>query len=149
MDLEGLVRPVIESLGLQLVDVTFGRESGRRVLRVTIDREGGVDLDAIARTSERLSRRLDIEDFAEGSYALEVSSPGIERRLKRPEDFLRAVGSKVRIRTRDPVAGSRTHTGTLAAADETGIVVATDDEERRFGYPDLTAARTIFEWGQP
>ncbi len=84
MEAETLVRPVIEGAGLELVEVAFRRESGRRVLRVVVDRDGGVDLDTIADLSEKVSRRLDLEGFAPGPYALEVSSPGIERTLRTP-----------------------------------------------------------------
>jgi hypothetical protein len=79
MDLEALVAPVVEAAGLNLVDVDMGREGKRRVLRVTVDREGGLDLDTIAEVSERVSRRLDLEGFDPGPYSLEVSSPGVER----------------------------------------------------------------------
>ena len=91
MEAETLVRPVIEGSGFELVDVAFRRESGRRVLRVVVDRDGGVDLDTLAELAEKVSRRLDVEGFAPGPYALEVSSPGIERSLKRPRG-LRATG---------------------------------------------------------
>ena len=76
MDAEPLVRPVIEGEGLELVDVTFGREDGRRILRLTVDREGGVDLDTISQLSQKVSRRLDLEGFEPGPYALEVTHAG-------------------------------------------------------------------------
>ena len=72
MDLDGLVRTVVESAGLELVEVSFGREPGRRVLRVSVDRDGGVDLDAIAEVNRSLARRLDLEGFDPGPYSLEV-----------------------------------------------------------------------------
>ena len=146
MDLEQVVAPAVEAAGLEFVEVTFGRESGRRVLRVTVDREGGVDLDAIAAASERVSRRLDVEGFDPGRYTLEVSSPGLERPLRRPEDFARRVGQKVKVKTSVPVDGSRTHVGTLVAADEAGITVATNAGERAIAHADITSARTVFEW---
>ena len=99
MDAEELVRPVVEAAGLELVDVAFRRDSGRRVLRVTVDRPGGVDLDTISATSEKVSRRLDLEGFAPGPYALELSSPGLERPLKEPGDFRRRVGVRVKVKT--------------------------------------------------
>ena len=99
MDAEALVRPVIEGEGLELVDVTFGREDGRRILRVTVDRDGGVDLDTISQLSQKVSRRLDLEGFEPGPYALEVTTPGIERPLRRPQDFRRAVGERVLVKT--------------------------------------------------
>ncbi|HEX2030201.1 MAG TPA: ribosome maturation factor RimP [Actinomycetota bacterium] len=138
--------PVVESAGLDLVEVTFRREGGRRVLRVTVDREGGVDLDTIARTSERVSRRLDAEGFDPGRYTLEVSSPGLERPLRRPQDFIRRVGERVRVRTVEPLAGARTHTGAIATADEEAVTVETDDGPRRILYGGIASARTVFEW---
>jgi ribosome maturation factor RimP len=147
MDLEALVGPVIEAAGLELVEVSFGRQGGRRVLRVTVDRDGGVDLDTIAGVSERLSRRLDVEGFDPGSYTLEVSSPGVERLLRRPRDFARKVGEKVKVRTAEPVEGSRTHTGTLVEADENGVTIATQSGRRRVPFEGISSARTVFEWG--
>ena len=82
MDAETLVRPVVEGAGLELVDVSFGGAGGRRVLRVVVDRPEGLDLGAIAELSEKIARRLDLEDFGDGRYELEVSSPGIERPLR-------------------------------------------------------------------
>lgn len=147
MDLETLVGPVVESMGLELVDATFRKEGGRRVLRVTVDRDEGVDLDTIAETSEKVSRRLDLEDFGEEAYTLEVSSPGVERPLKRPADFVKRVGETVKIKTFAPVEGARTHTGTIAAADEETVTVAVEGGERTLAYEDISSARTVFEWG--
>jgi ribosome maturation factor RimP len=146
MELEAVVRPVVEAAGLELVDVTFRREAGRRILRVTVDREEGVDLDTIAGTSERLSRRLDLEEFAPGPYTLEVSSPGVERPLRRPEEFVRRVGDKVKVRTTEPIEGARNHAGVLVAAYEDGVTIATERGERTLRYGDISSARTVFEW---
>lgn len=146
MELEAVVRPVVEAAGLELVDVTFRREAGRRILRVTVDREEGVDLDTIAGTSERLSRRLDLEEFAPGPYTLEVSSPGVERPLRRPEEFVRRVGEKVKVRTTEPIEGARNHAGVLVAADDDGVTIATERGERTLRYGDISSARTVFEW---
>ena len=147
MDLEAVVGPVVEAAGLELVDVSFGRHSGRRVLRVTIDREDGVDLDTIASTSERLSRRLDVEGFDPGSYTLEVSSPGVERPLRRPQDFVRRVGEQVKVRMVEPLEGSKSLRGTIAGADEDGVIIATEAGERTVPYEGIASARTVFEWG--
>ena len=146
VEAEALVRPVVESAGLELVEVVFGREGGRRILRVTVDKEGGVDLDTIAVTSQKLSRRLDLEGFSSSSpYALEVSSPGVERPLRTPRDFKKKIGEKVKVK----VAGVEpsTETGLLEKADEETIVVATDGGRVRIAYADIASARTVFEWG--
>ncbi|HEY7280184.1 MAG TPA: ribosome maturation factor RimP [Actinomycetota bacterium] len=149
MDVEAMLRPVVEAAGLELVEATFTRDHRRRILRVTVDRDapGGVDLDTIAEVSGRISRRLDLEDVVSGPYDLEVSSPGVERPLKRPREFRRHTGERVKVRSVEPVDGSRTHTGTLEAADEVGIVVRTEAGDRRMRYEDVASARTVFEWG--
>ena len=145
MGIDGLVRGVVESSGLEFVSATFGGERGRKVLRVLVDREGGVDLDTIALVSERLSRRLDLEDFSSGPYTLEVSSRGVERPLLHPRDFERRRGERVRVRTGEPLSGARTHTGVLVSADGDGIVLETDAGERRILYGDVRSARTVFD----
>ena len=159
-----LVRPVVEAAGLELWEVSFGREGGRRILRVTVDRaggderadgragrdrkDGGVDLDTIAATAQRLSRRLDLEGFEQDRpYELEVSSPGLERALREPRHFERSVGQQVRVKTVEPVDGRRVHEGALVSADAEAIVIASDGGELRVPYADVASAKTKFEWG--
>jgi ribosome maturation factor RimP len=146
VETEALVRPVVEGAGLELVDVTYHGERGHRVLRVTIDRDGGVDLDTIATISEKLARRLDLENFGESAYQLEVTSPGLERPLKTPEQFARCVGSRVDVRTKEPLEGSLQHVGTLRLVDDRGVELDLDGVERRFGFADIASARTVVDW---
>lgn len=141
MDAEALVRPVIEAEDLDVVDVSFGREGGRRILRVIVDREGGVDLDTISRISQKVSRRLDLERFEPGPYALEVTTPGIERPLRRPEDFGRAIGERVRVKTETGVVE-----GELRAAEDDEIAIATGSGERRVSLAEVSTARTVVDW---
>ncbi|HYY07465.1 MAG TPA: ribosome maturation factor RimP [Actinomycetota bacterium] len=141
MDAETLVKPVVEGEGLELVDVTFGREAGRRILRLTVDRPGGVDLDMISHVSDKVSRRLDLEGFEPGPYALEVTTPGLERPLRGPADFRRALGERVRVKTTDGVAE-----GELVEADDDGLLIAVGDERRRVALADVASARTVVDW---
>jgi ribosome maturation factor RimP len=147
MDVESLVRPVVEGAGLELVEVSFQRGPGRGLLRVTVDRDGGVDLDSIGGISERISRRLDLEGFDPGPYTLEVSSPGVERPLRRPDEFARRVGENVKVRTAQPLEGTRTFTGTIVEAGEVEVRIATEAGERTVSFDDIESARTVFEWG--
>ena len=147
MDLEALVRPVVEAAGLELVEVTFRREAAGKVLRVTVDRDGGVDLETIATASEKVSRRLDAEGFEPGPYSLEVSSPGVERPLTNPEHFEKRVGEKVKVRSSEPVEGAQTHIGTIAAADAEGVTIETERGRVRLPHDVIASARTVFEWG--
>lgn len=147
MDVEALVTPVIEGAGFELFEVTFGRESGTRVLRITVDGPAGApDLDTIAGLAEKVSRRLDLEGFAPGPYRLEVSSPGIERPLKRREGFERFLGSRVLVKSHGLIDNVRNHTGELVSADAGAIVIATDGGERRVAYADIASARTVADW---
>jgi ribosome maturation factor RimP len=144
---EQLVRPVVEAAGLELWDVSFRKEAGRMVLRVLVDRDGGVDLDTLSGTSERLSRRLDLEGFAgDAAYSLEVSSPGLERPLREPRHFERSVGQRVKVKTARPIGDRKVHEGALVSADAEAISIAADGGELRVPYADIASARTIFEW---
>src|SRR5713226_6147991 len=138
MDVEGLLRPVVEAAGLELVEAGLHWEQGRRVLRVTVDREGGVDMEALSDASERLSRRLDLEGFDPGPYSLEVSSPGVERPLREPRDFARRVGELVKVRTGRAAEGTRTLTGRVVEAGPERVRIATADGEREVSYDDIS-----------
>ncbi len=147
-DVEELVRPVVEAAGLELWEVTFRTEAGRRILRVMVFRPGGIDLETISQTSERLSRRLDLEGFSpDRAYELEVSSPGLERTLHEPRHFERSVGEQVKVKTVAPVDGRTVHEGALVSADADGIAISSDGGERRVRYADIASARTVFVWG--
>jgi ribosome maturation factor RimP len=146
VDAEALIRPVVEDAGLELVEVVQRREGGRRILQVTVDREGPLDLDTIGQVSERVSRRLDAEDFGAGPYALEVSTPGLERPLRGEAQFRRAVGGSVKVKTTAPVDGARVHEGPLVGADDEAIIVLVGGAERRIPLADVTFARTVVDW---
>lgn len=146
MDVEEVVRSVVEASGLDLVDVTLHR--GRRgILRVTVDREGGIDLDTIAQTSERIGRRLDLEGFDPGPYDLEVSSPGIERPLRSPLDFARRLGQKAKVRIEGD-GGPATVVGTIAEATPEHVRLVTERGEETVEYDRIGSARTVADWAQ-
>jgi ribosome maturation factor RimP len=147
MDAESLVRPVIEGEGFELVEVALTRDAGRDVLRVTVDRPDGLDLDTVSELSLKLSRELDDVDFGTGPYALEVSSPGIERRLKNPAHFVRATGQLTKVKTiADPGSGPAVHTGVLLQADDEGIVLLDGGQELRVAYGEIASASTVADW---
>jgi ribosome maturation factor RimP len=139
--------PVLSSLGLELVDVEIVGSGKARTLRLTVDREGGIDLDALAEANRPVSDALDAVDVLSGRYTLELSSPGVERPLRRPSDFARFVGTTISVKSHDPVDGGRRHRGLLVEADDAGIAVEVDGEHRRFSYDAIASARTVFEWG--
>jgi ribosome maturation factor RimP len=145
-DLFAVLQPVVTDAGLELVDVEM--KSG--VLQVTVDREGGVDLEALTDANRAVSTLLDEVDPIPGRYSLEVSSPGIERTLRTPAHFAKAVGATVTVKTRPQVPGERRLQGTLVASDEDGFTLAVDGSEgepMRLAYGDIDRARTVFVWG--
>ncbi len=133
-----VIEPDLIAAGLEVVDV----EHTGATLRVTVDRAGGIDLDAVSEASRRVSDLLDRHDVVPGRYTLEVSSPGIERSLRTPEHFRRFVGTEVAVKARPGVEGDRRLAGTLETADDEGVVVA----GRRLAYADIERARTVFVW---
>ena len=146
MDAEALIRPVVEGVGLELVELVQRRQGGRRIVQVTVDRDEPLDLDAVAVVSEQVSRRLDAAGFATGPYALEVSTPGLERPLRSRAQFRRAIGSSVKVKTTVPVEGAHVHEGPLVGADDDAITVAVGGAERRLRLADVAPARTIVDW---
>jgi ribosome maturation factor RimP len=139
--------PVLASLGLELVDVEVVGSGRARTLRLTVDREGGIDLDTLAEANRPVSDALDAADALAGPYTLELSSPGLERPLRRPAEFRRFVGTTVSVKSHEPVSGARRHRGLLVDADDAGIGLEVDGEQRRFPYDAIASARTVFEWG--
>jgi ribosome maturation factor RimP len=146
------VEPVVSALGLELYDVETAGPARARTLRVAVTRPGGVDLDAIAAASEALSPVLDsdaaVKRALPGPYTLEVTSPGLERRLRTPAHFRGAVGQTVSVKTRRDGTAERRR-GVVVAADEAGVDVAFDTGEERLLYDAVIQARTVFEWGSP
>jgi ribosome maturation factor RimP len=139
------IEPVLATLGLEVFDVQLTGSGRAGTVRVIVDRDGGVDLDAITAASERIQPALD--DL--GSYALEVSSPGLERPLRRPEHFCRAVGETVSVKLRDADGEVRRLRGDLVSADERGVTVHVGDTDvtEHADYDQIIKARTVFEWG--
>jgi ribosome maturation factor RimP len=141
-----LVTPLLDDLGLEIYDL----EHTGGTLRLTIDRPGGVDLEAIALATRLVSRELDHTDPLPGHYTLEVTSPGLERTLRTPEHFRRAVSSAIAVRTHAHVDGERRAQGILREADDDGITMSVTDTpgagERRLAYDDIERARMVFTW---
>ena len=146
MDAEALIRPVVEDAGLELVEVAFRREGGRRVLQVIVDRPTPLDLDSVAEVSEQVSRRLDAQGFESGPYVLEVATPGLERPLRGAAQFRRAIGTSVKVKTTVPVDGAHVHEGPLVGADDEAIAVAVGGAERRLLLADVASARAVVDW---
>ena len=149
--LAAVLEPIVRDLGLELYDVEVGGSNRSRTLRVLVDRDGGVDLDAITSAPEALAPVLDgdaeVAKLLPGSYLLEVSSPGLERPLRTAAHFRRAVGDTVSLKSRDAHGAITRRRAVLAAADDDGIEIETDGAHERVAYDDIVASHTVFDWG--
>ncbi|MDQ0299170.1 ribosome maturation factor RimP [Salibacterium salarium] len=113
-----LAEPIVEELGLELVDVEYKKEGKNWFLKVFIDSENGVDIDDCGNVSEKISEQLDDEEIVQGAYYLDVSSPGAERPLKTKQDITRSIGKNVYITTYEAIDGEKAFEGTLIGFDE-------------------------------
>ena len=139
-----LVVPLAQAASVDIYDV----EHHGGMVRVLVDADGGVDLEALAKLSRSLSRALDEQDLIDGRYTLEVSSPGLERPLRTPDHFRRAAGREVRVKTRPGFDGPRRLTGVLAAVADDGFDLRGEDGYvSHIAFEQLASARTVFEWG--
>lgn len=146
--LRDVIEPLARSAGYDLEDLSVVRMGRRHVVRVTVDRDGGVGLDAVAELSRDISHGLDdaesaAGEFIAGEYQLEVSSPGTDRPLTEPRHWRRNVGRLVTVRL-----GGNPVTGRLVAADDTGATLAVDDVVTTHPYADLGRGRIEIEFNR-
>lgn len=142
--LEKIGRDAVEKTGFELVDVEFVKESGHWYLRYYIDKQGGITIDDCQLVSEDISRQLDVVDPLPYSYILEVSSPGIERPLKNERDFLKAVGSKVEVKTYEPIENKKIFSGVLREFSE-GTLVIEGEKVFKISRDSISSAKKKFE----
>jgi ribosome maturation factor RimP len=143
-----LAAPLAEREGMEIVEIEFRREGGRsgRVLRLYLDKEGGPNMDDLGRMSRALGDVLDAEDAVDGAYTLEVSSPGINRPLTRPEHFSRFVGKRIRVRTREMIGGRRSFLGILGKVVEDRIILIQDGTEFQIPFSTIEKSNYEHDW---
>ncbi|MGA2517230.1 MAG: ribosome maturation factor RimP [Thermodesulfobacteriota bacterium] len=132
--------PIVSDEGMELVDVEYRRESRGWVLRLYLDKEGGVTLDDCTRISQEVGRSLDVEDFIQIPYALEVSSPGLSRPLKTEKDFMKYCHSLIKVKTLDPIQNRRQFKGRLLGVSANQIEMEVEGEIFRIPLSNMTKA---------
>lgn len=140
-DRDNMVK-IVESCGVSLYDTEVVNEFESRIFRLYITSKDGITLEKCAEVSRILSPIFDVEPPLEGEYIFEVSSPGIERKLLRPEHFQSSIGEKVKIKLKD----KEKYIGILEAFDANTISVRVNDETKKIAIEDIEKARTYFEW---
>jgi ribosome maturation factor RimP len=141
-EIEKAVDPILAQEAAELVDLRFLREGGRWVLRFYVEKPGGTTLDDCEYLSNRIGSLLDMrEELVPGPYTLEVSSPGLDRVLKKPKDFQRFSGHRAKIRLKAPLAGQRHLRGYLRGMDEERVLLENGPTVLRIGLAEIDEAR--------
>lgn len=141
-----LFEPVISGMGYDLVEIEHFPNPKHGVLRLYIDKEGGINVDDCSSVSRQISALIDVEDPVRGQFNLEVSSPGSDRPLRRLQDFQRFTGSLVKLKTVMPLEGQRNFKGRLLQASEEVLVIETDAEEISIPMGAVEKARIVPEY---
>lgn len=141
-----LIEPILSEMRFELIDVEYLSDRGRWVLRIYIDKDGGVTLDDCAMVSRELGDLIDIKNFIEHQYVLEVSSPGLDRPLKKEADFIRVIGKKVKVKTRLPLDGRRSFTGRLKDYRSQELIIESEGGLITLAWSDIEKANLVYEF---
>ncbi|WP_428023649.1 ribosome maturation factor RimP [Arcobacter sp.] len=142
MTLEESIEMTVKGCGVELYDIITTKENDRDIFRIYITSKDGISLDKCAEVSRLISPILDIDEPMYGKYNLEVSSPGIERKLKKPRHFMASIGEKVKVKDFEKNVLS----GELIFADENEIKINTEHGDEIITYDEVSSASTYFEW---
>lgn len=144
---EKLILPILEKNQFELVDVEYVKEGSTWYLRAYIDKEGGITVNDCELVAREMNEILDREDYVEGSYVFEVSSPGLGRPLKKEKDYIRNMGKKIEIRTYRPIAHKKEFTGILKAYDMRTVTITNEDgEDVVFEKADIALVRQALDF---
>lgn len=144
---EGILQPIVDANGFELVDVEYVKEGGTWYLRAYIDKPGGITVDDCELVSRAANDILDEKDFVEDSYVFEVSSPGLGRPLKKEKDFARSIGEEVEIRTFRPINRQKEFIGILEAYDKETVTIELEEEEKmQINRSDIALIRLAFDF---
>ena len=140
--IEDLVKPIIENLGYKVYDVMYQKEGKDNYLRIFIDSPKGIDLNDCEKVNDSVNDILDEKDYIKAQYYLEISSPGLERNLRRDEQFLDNIGKKVEVHLYNSVNGSKILTGILNEFNEKDILI----DDIKIDKSNIASAKTIYNW---
>lgn len=143
---ENLLKDVIQNLGYELYDVIYAKEAKDFYLRIIIDKEKGIDLNDCEKVNDAINDILDEADYIKDQYFLEVSSPGVERVLRKPKHFQSQIGNEILVKLFKPLEKQKEFTGILKSYSEEELVLIQDDKEVKIEVKNIALARTVFDW---
>lgn len=140
--IEELVKPIIENLGYKVYDVIYQKEGKDNYLKIFIDSDKGIDLNDCEKVNNSVNNILDEKDYIKAQYYLEISSPGLERNLRRDEQFLDNINKKIEVHLYNSINNNKTVTGILKEYNENNIVI----DDIKIEKSNITSAKTIYNW---
>ena len=145
-EVTALIEPILYEMEIELVDIEFLSEQSRWILRIYVDESGGITLDACARVSREIGDLIEVKDIFHQEYVLEVSSPGLNRPLKKEKDFEKAVGKKIKIRMVTPLEGQRNFRGSLQSFQDGILCLSVKDDLILLPYGDVEKANLVYDF---
>ncbi len=143
---EEFITPILDEMGFYLVDVEYVKEGSSYYLRAYIDKEGGITINDCVDVSRRMNEILDKEDYVKDAYIFEVSSPGLDRPIKKDKDFERNIGKQVELKTFKPYDNQKEFTGILKAYSEDTVTITFEDGDFDFDRKELSMIRPAIEF---
>jgi ribosome maturation factor RimP len=145
-EVSDLIEPILDEIGFRLVDVEYLSDRGRWVLRIYIDKEGGVTIDDCAKVSSELGDLIDIKNIIDHEYVLEVSSPGLNRPIKKEADFISVMGKKIRVKTRMPINERKNFVGYLKDFKDHTLYIESEAGLITLALADIEKANLVYEF---
>ena len=142
---EALLEPILDDFGFLLWDVEYVKEGADYYLRAYIDKEGGITIDDCVDVSRKLSEKLDADEFIDDAYILEVSSPGLGRKLKKDKEFLRSIGRSVDIKFYKPIDSSKETSGILKSFSKDSITIENGGQDKEYAKSDIASVKLTLE----
>lgn len=142
---ESFLLPILEKFHFSLVDVEYVKEGGQYYLRAYIDKPGGITIDDCVEVSRQMNEILDREDYIDGMYTFEVSSPGLGRPIKKERDFKRNLGKEIEVKSYQAIDGRKEFTGFLRDYTQTEITIETETGTRKMNRADIALIRETFD----
>ena len=145
-EVSALIEPVLDEMEIELVDIEYLSEQGRWILRIYVDKSGGITLGDCTQVSREIGDLIEVKDIFHQEYVLEVSSPGLNRRLKKEKDFERAVGKNIKIRMVTPFEGQRNFRGSLQSFQDGILCLSVNDDLILLPYGDVEKANLVYDF---
>ena len=143
---EAILAPILDEFGFYLWDVEYVKEGADYYLRAYIDKDGGININDCVDVSHRLSDALDVDDYIEDAYILEVSSPGLGRKLVKDKEYDRSIGKDVDIKFYKPVDGTKETSGKLCAFDDKSITIESGGQEHSYARTDIATFKLSIDF---